>query len=65
MTDTATKTGPRTVLFKYVVKSTDKDTDKLQIVSVQSSGYNITDIAGNKFFLFRIERLFDYPANFC
>ena len=48
VTDTATKTGPRTVLFKYVVKSTDKDTDKLQIVSVQSSGYNITDIAGNK-----------------
>ena len=48
VTDTATKTGPRTVLFKYVVKATDKETDKLQIASVQSSGYTITDVAGNK-----------------
>lgn len=46
-TDSATKTGPRTVLFKYVVNSGDTYTDRLQIASVKSSGYTISDIAGN------------------
>lgn len=47
-TTTATKTGPDTVLFKYLVGASDTYTEALQITSVQSSGYTIADIAGNK-----------------
>lgn len=44
----ATKTGPDTVLFKYVVGKSDSFTDKLQITKIESTGYTIADIAGNK-----------------
>lgn len=47
-TTTATKTGPDTVLFKYLVGASDTYTEALQITSVLSSGYTIADIAGNK-----------------
>uniref|UniRef100_UPI00298DFD67 hypothetical protein n=1 Tax=Treponema sp. TaxID=166 RepID=UPI00298DFD67 len=43
----ANKTGPDTVLFKYVVGTTDTDTNKLQINSITSTGYTVSDNAGN------------------
>lgn len=45
--DSATKTGSNTVLFKYLVAQGDAKTTELQIDSVVSSGYTIADIAGN------------------